>query len=718
MRSRWFHRPLVHAAGRHKPVTWLELFYDLIFVAAFVQLADGLLEHFDRDGVFVAAATFVPLWLVWTGFSVFANRFLLDDALHRLSVLLQMFAIGGMALAAPQVLEGELTHFALATALAFGVTALMHARVAMQNHQARGYALYWMFAHAQAAGLWLAAGLLETHFAPLLAAIGTALLLLAPAHPRARVLSDRFPIDVTHLAERFGLLTLIVLGESFVDVVNGFYAHEVQPETYVSAAQLLLVTCGLWWMYFDDVAGAKIRNGRAGFAIWFYAHPPLQAAVLATGVSTERAVAFTWEAPAAGLERWMLAGSVALVFFAVAVIDSVTERKQAELSDRARINARWISGVLALVLAPAGAGMSGSLFLTLISGLVIVQVLVDIAVAPEVVDDEAQESMGVRPLAEVDADTTTPTRRRDITEAVRKGTPAALRRDLYFYFMEGSWGRIFGAFLIVFLLSNLFFACLYLLEPGAISGTETSSSFGDAFFFSVQTMSTIGYGAMSPGSTYGDAVVTAEAAVSIVGIAVVTGLVFAKASRPHASVLFSKVLTVSPHDGVPTLAFRVGNARGNEVVDASVTLTLVKSIVTAEGKHLRKLIDITPVRQRTPVFVLSWQIMHTLDEASPFADVDWDEPGAEVLAIVVTLTGHDGTYGQTIYARHVYYPEDLRVGHHFVDVISQLDDGRLLVDYGLFHDTVPVGTAPPAAPDDPDVADDDDHEAGAAIAPE
>ena len=451
----------------------------------------------------------------------------------------------------------------------------------------------------------------------------------------------------------------------------------------------------MWWVYFDDVAGAKIRKGRGKWVIWLYAHIPLQMGITVVGVAVKKAVHFDWDAPAPEKYRWLIVGTLALTYLSVAAIDSVAERKQAELSDRTRVNVRILSAIVLLVLAPAGDGMSGGLFLALVTTITALQVIIDMVMAPfeEAIHDELG-SVSTAQLAREKLRTgkTVEAPRRDISEAVRKGTPTELRRDLYFYFMEGSWTRVFAGFALVFLVANLIFAGLYMLEPGSIGGANPHS-FGDAFFFSVQTMSTIGYGAMSPTTEYGDVIVTVEAALGMIGIAIITGLVFAKASRPKASVLFSEPLVVTTMDGKPTISFRVGNARGNEVVDASMTVAVIKDEITAEGHHFRRLYDVELTRSRQPMFVLSWAAFHEVDENSPFADVDWDNPEAKIMAIAVTLTGHDGTYGQMIYARHIYYCESFRVGHRFVDVLSQLEDGRLMIDYSLFHETMPDAEA-------------------------
>jgi inward rectifier potassium channel len=280
---------------------------------------------------------------------------------------------------------------------------------------------------------------------------------------------------------------------------------------------------------------------------------------------------------------------------------------------------------------------------------------------------------------------------RDASSAVRKGAPSSTRSDLYSYFLSGSWTRVFVASSILFVLANVFFAALYLLEPGAIGGVARAT-FADAFYFSVQTMATIGYGVLHPNpvSTLGNLIVSAESLISIVGVAVMTGLIVAKASRTSAGVLFSQVITVAPRNGVPTLMIRLANARGNEIVDARIQVVVLKDEVSPEGHHMRRLHDLQLERSNTPLFALGWTVMHVIDEKSPLREVDFTRPGDKMGLIMVTMTGHDGTFGQTTYARYSYQPEDIRHGERFVDVMSQLEDGRMMIDLTKFHATVKI----------------------------
>jgi len=698
VRSRLFHRPRIHSVSHDpergpKEVTWLELFFDLTFVAAFIQLGQGLALHADGPGLGTFVAIFLPLWVAWTGFTFFENRFAVDDFVHRLLVFLQIFTIGAMALSAGSAMDGDPIAFSLAAAASQLCVVLMYVRVCLQVPAARTYAIYWGSVFLVAALLWGLGAFTPVRWTYVLWVGAGLVIVAAPLSKQSRQLAASWPIDLEHLSKRYGLLTIIVMGETFLVVLARTRAESLTLGPYLDACVILAITLCLWWIYFDDVGGSRIRRERGGWIVWFFGHLPLQMGLVALGPALGRATTLTMDEPPPAVDRWLLGGAIATIFFSVAIVDSVTERRQAELSDRARVSARAFTGVLVLVMAAAAGAMSGWVFLMVITALCLAQVIFDLMMAPFETgqhdgDDELSIEEVDRRQLESDGDEERAPRR-DIGEALRRGAPAQLRRDLYSYLMDGSWLRLFVVLFFLYLVVNLLFAGLFVLQPGSIDSARPTS-FADAFFFSVQTMSTIGYGAMSPGSTYGDVLVTAEAGVGILGVALATGVMFAKASRPTTSVLFSDKLVLSPMDGVPTLRFRAGNARGNEVVEAAISVTAVMVHVTPEGQHLRRLVDLPLVRSRSPMFALSWTVMHPIDESSPLVDCAPEQLRERIFSIVVSLTGYDGTLAQTIHARKIYYPEDIRQGQRFVDVISQLADGRLMIDFTRFHDTEPA----------------------------
>ena len=176
------------------------------------------------------------------------------------------------------------------------------------------------------------------------------------------------------------------------------------------------------------------------------------------------------------------------------------------------------------------------------------------------------------------------------------GAPPALG-DLYHLLVDSPWPRLLGIIATLFLIVNALFAFAYLAGGDGIENARPGS-FIDAFFFSVQTMGTIGYGRLAPGTVWSNLLVTVEVITGVLGLAMVTGLVFAKFSRPTARVVFSQRAVVTPHDGVPSLMFRMANARGNRIVEARVRAVLARDETTAEGETMRRFHDVEPTAER------------------------------------------------------------------------------------------------------------------------
>jgi inward rectifier potassium channel len=279
----------------------------------------------------------------------------------------------------------------------------------------------------------------------------------------------------------------------------------------------------------------------------------------------------------------------------------------------------------------------------------------------------------------------TPRVRRRLRTVVR-GQDGTQWKDIYQYVLTASWGQFFIGLLCVYLAINGFFALLYMLNPGGIQNARPGS-FADAFFFSVQTIGSIGYGVLAPRSPYVNLVVTGESFVAILYAAIATGLVFARFSRPFARVVFSNVATIVTFDGVRTLMFRAANQRANQILDATATVSLARDMTTREGITMRRFQELKLVRARTPLFSLSWTVMHVIDEASPLYGVTEETCFEEDLEIIVLLSGTDETFSSVIYARHAYEPNDILFDQHFVDVLQVAEDGHLEVDLRRFHDT-------------------------------
>ena len=260
--------------------------------------------------------------------------------------------------------------------------------------------------------------------------------------------------------------------------------------------------------------------------------------------------------------------------------------------------------------------------------------------------------------------------------------------DGYHQMLVLPWGVFLLAGSALYLLLNVLFAELYLLVPDSIDHARPGV-FADAFFFSIQTMATVGYGVLAPSGTYANLVVTAETMVSLVFVAFTTGLTFARFSRPTARVAFSRVATVSPHDGVPTLAVRLSNGRRNQILEADVTLTLLRRERSAEGHSMRRFYDLPLSRGHTPVFALSFTAMHPITESSPLYGVTSESLAAEAAELLLTVTGLDETMSQTIHARTSYLADDILFGYRFKDMFGYTEHGRVVIDFNVFNEVEP-----------------------------
>jgi inward rectifier potassium channel len=264
------------------------------------------------------------------------------------------------------------------------------------------------------------------------------------------------------------------------------------------------------------------------------------------------------------------------------------------------------------------------------------------------------------------------------------GAGRNLRSDLYLVLMEAPWWAFFSGLAVVFLLINLVFAGLYTLDPHGLKNVQPGS-FTDSFFFSVQTFTTLGYGQISPVSLYANTIVMIEAFAGVLNIALATGTFFARVSRPRARVLFSAPAVIAPFDGVPTLMFRVANQRGNQIMEAEISVSLARQHVTREGHVMRRFDELRLFRSKTPLFYLSWTVMHPITEDSPLHGATRESLIAQQAEIIVMLSGTDETYAEKIYARHSYIPHDVHWNKRFADILSTGAKGRRILDLNRFH---------------------------------
>jgi inward rectifier potassium channel len=268
------------------------------------------------------------------------------------------------------------------------------------------------------------------------------------------------------------------------------------------------------------------------------------------------------------------------------------------------------------------------------------------------------------------------------------GGPRFHAPDLYHQLLRASWTRLTLYFLVTFFVFNCLFAGLFMVGEHGFTHPQPSvatSRFWEFFFFSIETVATVGYGNMVPISLYANIVVAIEISLGILFFALVTGIMFARFSRPTARILFSKVAVIGSVDGVPTLMLRAANQRHNLIFEASATVSLLADEMV-EGVRMRRFHDLKLVRDANPVFTLTWTIMHPIDEDSLLHQwLDSRDP-PDGFEIIVVLSGVDERTGHTIHGRWGYTPGDLRWNARFVDILGKDEKGIRTVDYGHFDD--------------------------------
>jgi inward rectifier potassium channel len=271
------------------------------------------------------------------------------------------------------------------------------------------------------------------------------------------------------------------------------------------------------------------------------------------------------------------------------------------------------------------------------------------------------------------------------TQILTHGRHRSQLRDPYHLVLTLTWPRFFATLVLAFILVNLLFASAYWLLPGSVANAREGVFF-DYFFFSIETLATVGYGVTSPASLHGHIVASIEILTGMVGVALTTGLVFARFSKPTARILFSNRAIIRDFEGERVLMLRMANERYNRIVEATATLSLVRTEVNPQGETFVRIHDLRLMRERTPVFALTWTLIHPIDERSPLHGKDAAQLAASGSRILVSVNGHDETMAASVYAGSSYEAEDIVFDGRFVDILRTTPEGERVVDLTRFHD--------------------------------
>jgi inward rectifier potassium channel len=271
---------------------------------------------------------------------------------------------------------------------------------------------------------------------------------------------------------------------------------------------------------------------------------------------------------------------------------------------------------------------------------------------------------------------------------IAEGLESNLWKDVYFNAMTASWPVFIAALAVAFVGLNFVFALIYDLGDKPVANAR--EGLADLFFFSVETTSTVGYGDMHPQTDYGHIVATTENFIGLMLIAMMTGLVFARISRPRARILFARYPVVTPYNGVPTLMFRLANARSNFISEATAKTWMIGPSVSLEGKRLVGFQPMRLLKSENPTLALSWVLFHPIDGDSPLYGMDEQTLTASEINFVVSIVGFDETSSQIVHARDVIAAQDVRFGHEYEDIIWVDEEGMRHIDYAKINETRPV----------------------------
>jgi inward rectifier potassium channel len=272
-------------------------------------------------------------------------------------------------------------------------------------------------------------------------------------------------------------------------------------------------------------------------------------------------------------------------------------------------------------------------------------------------------------------------------EVIAEGLHLSFWADISHRSMTASWPAFIGGAALVFVAFNAVFASLYWIGDQPISSVP-GGAYIDYLYFSIETLSTAGYGDMHPQTHYGHFIAAVELFTGIFSMSLMTGLIFARFSRPNARLLFADHPVISSHEGKPTLMVRFANERHNVIGNATARLWLLKNESSLESRPYRRFYELALLRNEHPALALSWTLFHVLDEESPLYGLDAGDLDAASVSLVVVVSGYDVVAAQTVHARKSYDHSDIRFGQRYADILGTAEDGRLRIDYGRFHETL------------------------------
>lgn len=374
--------------SEHKKVGWMELFYDLVYVATIVQLGNRLSDEVSVDGFISFALLFIPIWWVWIGFTLYNSRFNADDLIHRVLVFLQIGTVAALAVAVHDGFGESSTGFAIAYALARILLVIMYWRTERYVPEAKPLVHRYVIGFSIGAVVWLVSAFVPPPLRFILWIAGLLIEFATPLSAGSIRLQRVLPPGTHHLPERMGLFTIIVFGETFLKVIGGYSSHEVVWSSVLVGVLGLIVVGGLWWLYNETIAERGVQWAKRGVPVYIYGHLPLHLGLIALAVGIYELV-IQHGHELADKYRLLVAGAVAVIFVAQGIIEFWTDRGNRRLD----LILRLVGAGVALVIGLFGTGMNEVMVIVALALIVLVLAIVDLR--DENRPDESAQSVAI-----------------------------------------------------------------------------------------------------------------------------------------------------------------------------------------------------------------------------------------------------------------------------------------------------------------------------------
>ncbi len=375
-----FAPPRLHRAahGEERKVTWLELFYDLVYVATLIQLGNLLSEDISVGGVMRFIILFVPIWWAWTGITFYMNRFVVDDVWHRSLIYLQIAAIAFLGISLEGAFGGLTTQFALSYAAIRLVQVVLYVRTWRYEPGTRPLTRRYVAGYLIGIALWLVSAFLPMPYPVVFWLVALAVEIGNAFTPRTRALVSLLPPDSAHMRERYGIFVMIVLGESFIKTITNASGIHITIEIVAFSLLNIFVVFGLWWLYFDDIEASRIKARSFAPYAWIYAHLPLALGITAFGVASKKVFQSVEHASVVKLEYGVLfCGALILYALAVALLEATTEQPGGAENNRQRVAWRLGVALVLAVLLPLAGAMNALVFIAVVAAVFLAVIVAD-----------------------------------------------------------------------------------------------------------------------------------------------------------------------------------------------------------------------------------------------------------------------------------------------------------------------------------------------------